>query len=153
MYFYQKKFDVSYVVKYIIFMKTENIITLFNALCEEIEGDWLLVGGALLNVLGISQRVTLDIDLIPMQEATNKEQLHLMDIAVKHNFPPEVINFSAEYFVKKIKNWEKQVILLKKGTKGNIYRPTKKLFKRMKESRGTETDLNDITLFEKRIKE
>jgi hypothetical protein len=72
----------------------------------------LLVSGALLHVLGIHYREILDIDLILMDVVTNKVQLQIMNIAVKNGFPPETINFSAEFFVKKQKNWNKEIGLI-----------------------------------------
>ncbi|MFH0976688.1 MAG: hypothetical protein V1874_12970 [Spirochaetota bacterium] len=37
-------------------MKTKDILKLYNAIVKNISGDWLLIGGALLNVMGISNR-------------------------------------------------------------------------------------------------
>ncbi len=132
-------------------MQHKDIIILYNEITKNLHGDWLLVGGALLHVLGISERVTLDIDLVPLGEITNTDQLKIMKIAEKNNFPPETINFSAEYFVKKQKNWKKELVILFENKKVKIYRPSKKLFRLLKEQRGTETDLMDIEIFEKKI--
>ena len=76
-----------------------------------------------------------------------------MEIAVKNGFPPETINFSAEYFVKKQKNWHKELVLMSENKNTRMYRPSKKLFRILKEQRGTETDLLDIEIFEKNIKD
>jgi len=74
-------------------------------------GDWLMVWGALHHVLLVSDRVTLYIDLVPLSEITNKDQLKIMKIAGDNSFLPETINFSAEYSVKKQKNWRELMIL------------------------------------------
>ncbi|MCU0822041.1 MAG: hypothetical protein MUC95_06145 [Spirochaetes bacterium] len=74
-----------------------------------------------------------------------------MDIAVKNGFPPETINFSAEYFVKKIKNWKKELVLISESPDLKIFRPSTKLFRLLKEKRGTDTDMNDIIIFEENI--
>jgi hypothetical protein len=132
-------------------MKDKDILKLFNEIQKHLKGDWLLVGGALLHVLGIHDRETLDIDLVPINDITNKVQLKIMDIAIKNGFPPETINFSAEYFVKKQKNWNKEIILIFKNKKTRIFRPSKKLFRALKQQRGTETDILDIEIFEKHI--
>lgn len=132
-------------------MQHKDIITLYNEIIKTLRGEWLLVGGALLHVLEINDRVTLDIDLVPLEEITNKDQLQIMKIAEKNNFPPETINFAAEYFVKKQKNWRKELVILFENKNLKLYRPSRKLFRLLKEQRGTETDLMDIEMFEKKI--
>lgn len=129
-------------------MKQNDILCLYNEIRKSLKGDWLLVGGALLHVLGISERETLDIDLVPIGKITNEIQIKIMDIAVKNGFPPETINFSAEYFVKKQKNWKKELVLVSENKNSRIFRPSKKLFRQLKEQRGTETDILDIKIFE-----
>lgn len=133
-------------------MQHHDIIKLYNEILKNLHGEWLLVGGALLHVLEISDRVTLDIDLVPLAEITNNDQLKIMKIAEKNNFPPETINFSAEFFVKKQKNWKKELVILFEDKNVKLYRPSKKLFRLLKEQRGTETDLMDIEMFEQKIK-
>lgn len=132
-------------------MIQKDILKLYYNILESLKGDWLLVGGALLHVLGISDRETLDIDLVPIGKITNEDQLKIMDIAMKNGFPPETINFSAEYFVKKQKGWEKELILISDNKKSRMYRPSKKLFRLLKEQRGTETDLIDIQIYDQKI--
>lgn len=137
--------------KYNTSMRQKEILRLYNEIRKNLKGEWLLVGGALLNVLGISERETLDIDLVPVGKITNEIQIKIMDIAVKNGFPPETINFSAEYFVKKQKNWKKQLVLMSETRNSRFFRPSKKLFRQLKEQRGTETDLRDIEIFESNI--
>ena len=133
---------------YILIVNRDSIPALFEAIARDISGDWVLVGGALLRVLGLTDRVTIDIDLVPIGKVTNRDQLAVMEIAEKNGFPPEAVNFGAEYFVKKQKGWEKELVLLRDTGKARIYRPTKRLFRRLKEGRATETDLADIALYE-----
>jgi len=132
-------------------MQNKDILILYNEIIKNLHGDWLLVGGALLHVLEISDRITLDIDLVPLGEITNKDQLKIMQIAEDNNFPPETINFAAEYFVKKQKNWRNELVILFENKNLKLYRPSKILFRLLKEQRGTETDLLDIEMFEKKI--
>ncbi len=132
-------------------MQNKDIITLYNEIIKTLRGEWLLVGGALLHVLEISDRVTLDIDLVPLGEITNNDQLKIMKIAEDNNFPPETINFAAEFFVKKQKNWRRELVILFENKNLKLYRPSRKLFRQLKEQRGTETDLIDIEMFEKKI--
>jgi len=134
-------------------MLRKDIIALYNELLKNLNGDWILVGGGLLHVLGISDRETIDIDIVPVNEITNRDQLNIMDVAVKNGFPPEVINFSAEFFLKRENNWENELVLIYENDNVRVFRPSRKLFRKMKEQRGTETDLIDIAIFEKNIKE
>jgi len=134
-------------------MNRKDILVLYNDLLNHLNGDWILVGGGLLHFLGISERETIDIDIMPVGEISNSDQLKIMEIAEKNGFPPEVINFSSEYFLKKQKNWKDELVLLQEKNNTRIFRPTKKLFREMKEQRGTETDLSDIELFEKNIQD
>lgn len=132
-------------------MDRKSFIELFDALKRELEGDWIIVGGALLHILGISPRETLDFDIVPVGEITNRLQLLIMKIADDLGYPPETINFGAEYFVKKIDGWENELVLLEDTGTCRIYRPTKKFFRRLKEARGSETDLRDIQLYENNV--
>ena len=132
-------------------MDQPQIRKLLAQIFDTLEGDWILVGGALLHAMGLSNRQTLDIDLVPMNIVTNRDQLKLMDIAIKNGFPPETINFAAEYFVKKQPRWKKEVILLKETKRARIFRPSRKLFKKLKLARSTEIDLADIAIFEKKV--
>ena len=132
-------------------MKHKDILKLYNDILKNLKGDWILVGGALLHVLGVSLNETLDIDLVPLGEVSNRDQMQIMEIAIKNGFPPETINFAAEYYVKKQRNWENELVLLAESGAGRIFRPTKKLFKALKQARGTETDLLDIKNFDNKI--
>lgn len=134
-------------------MDRRDIIILYNDLLEHLKGDWILVGGGLLHVLGISERETIDLDIVPAGDITNSDQLKIMDVAVKNGFPPEVINFSAEFFVKRQKDWNSELVLLFENENVRIFRPNCKLFRRLKEQRGTETDMLDIEVFERNIKD
>lgn len=134
-------------------MNSQEITALINALMDKLEGEWVLVGGSLLHYLGLTDRQTLDIDLVPKSKVDNTMTLAAMEIAVSHHQPPETINFSAEYFLKKQKSWEKQLVVLKKTKKGAFYRPNKKLFRKLKEARGSETDLLDIEVYEAGVKD
>lgn len=120
---------------------------------EKLTGEWIIVGGSLLHVLGISERETIDIDLVPAGEITNSNQLKIMEIAEENGFPPEVINFSAEFFFKKQDGWRDELVLLFENGNVKIYRPTVKLFRLLKEQRGTETDFADIEVFERNIRD
>lgn len=112
-----------------------------------LEGEWILVGGSLLLALDLSKRVTVDIDILPVETSTNQSMLALMKISEELGMPVETINMAAEYFLKKIPDWKKELIVFKKGKNCILYRPSKKLFQALKEGRGTETDMLDIEIY------
>lgn len=52
-----------------------------DAVVENMEGDWVLVGGALMAILIPGTCATLDIDLCPLGELTNERRIELMKLA------------------------------------------------------------------------
>ena len=118
-----------------------------NSVADEISGDWLIIGGSLLAILGAHQRVTADIDICPIEKMNNDLQLELMNLAIKCGLSIEAINPAADFFVKKIPNWKSSIVLLKKGQKGAIYRPSLELYFKLKLARCSESDLEDCLSF------
>lgn len=126
---------------------------LVDELVDKLPGDWVLLGGSLLSYLNISDRQTYDIDLAPKGKISNDITLAAMEIASKKGMPPEAINFSVAYFLKKQRSWESELILIRKTKSSRLFRPTKKLFRKLKEARGTETDIRDIELYESGVED
>jgi hypothetical protein len=62
---------------------------------DVLSGDWLIVGGSVLSILGIETRVTYDIDISPPANATQADTILLMDIAKELGLPVEAINTAA----------------------------------------------------------
>lgn len=114
---------------------------------DELEGDWLVIGGSLLAMINSEYRVTSDIDICPIDEMTNEKRLHLMDIADQLKLPIEAINPAADFFVRQIPHWKSSIVLLKKGKKGQLYRPDIELYFKLKFSRLSESDVEDCILF------
>lgn len=110
---------------------------------EELEGQWLLVGGTLLPAVGIDIRPTMDIDLIGLGPKEKMQNLELMELAEKLGLSVEVINQAAEFFVAKKKPSSSDMIKLITGSKATIYRPTVELYWSLKIHRLTETDSFD----------
>lgn len=133
-------------------MQATQIKDLIEELTKTLRGEWVLIGGALLHYLDLTDRQTLDIDLAPVGRVNNEITLKALAVAEKMGLPPETINFAAEYFLKKQKNWKSELILIKKAKTCSLYRPSKRLFRQLKEARGTETDLLDIKIFEEGLK-
>ncbi len=128
-------------------IKLESYQKFVNSVADEISGDWLIIGGSLLAILGAHQRVTADIDICPIEKMNNDLQLELMNLAIKCGLSIEAINPAADFFVKKIPNWKSSIVLLKKGQKGAIYRPSLELYFKLKLARCSETDLEDCLSF------
>lgn len=110
---------------------------------EELEGQWLLVGGTLLPAVGIDIRPTMDIDLVGLGPKEKMQNLELMTIAEKLGMSIEIINQAAEFFVARKKPSKSDMITLITGPKATIYRPTVELYWSLKIHRLTETDSLD----------
>jgi hypothetical protein len=115
----------------------------FEQADKKMEGEWILLGGTLLPALGIHYRSTVDIDFVKKTPLAQGEQLLLMEISESLGLPVEAINPAAAYFLYKIKDFEKSLLLLFSGTSIKIYRPNLWLFVSLKLSRLSETDLSD----------
>ena len=115
---------------------------------EQLKGEWLLIGGTVLPILGIDLRVTTDIDLIPLNSKfSNSSVLELMKLAEKLDLPIEAINHAGLYFLEKISDYRDCLVILHKGNSATIYRPDVNLFLRLKMARLTESDLQDCLEF------
>lgn len=118
-----------------------------KSVTDELEGDWVLIGGSLLLLLGASTRATTDIDICPIGEMDNEKRLMLMEIAMKANLPIEAINPSADFFLRKISSWKFSVMPLVSGKKGNVFRPSIQLYFKLKLARGSDSDIEDCKAF------
>lgn len=114
---------------------------------EDIENDWVIIGGSLLAIIHASDRSTADIDICPLDEMTNEHRLQLMKIADKSGLPIEAINPSADFFLRQIPNWKSSLILFRFGKKGKIFRPSLELYLKLKLNRGSDTDIEDCICF------
>ena len=106
-----------------------------------LEGEWVLIGGAAAAVWFSPGRTTEDIDLVG-GEGTNAERLRLMEVADAEGLPVEAVNSAADFYVRRIKDWNREVVVLLQGT-ATIYRPTATLFLLLKINRLGEQDLDD----------
>ena len=110
-------------------------------------GEWVLIGGTVLPLLGIQYRSTTDIDFIEITKNKKNQTLQLMRLTEKINLPIESVNQAGEYFLNKIKNFRKHLVLIHKGKNATIYRPDINLFIKLKINRLTESDLLDCLEF------
>ncbi len=110
---------------------------------ERLRGDWVVLGGAVLPLLGVEQRITVDIDIAGPETATNQEALELMRIADELGLAVESINQAAAFFLHRMPNWEKQLRIVKASPNARILRPNVTLFVLLKLERLSESDLLD----------
>ena len=115
---------------------------LLQRLTNELEGDWLLVGGSLVALWLNEHRVTEDIDLVGVP-GTNEQRYALIEFCTNSGLPAELMNSAADYFLRKIPDWTAHTIPFMSGQRGRILRPTTTLFVLLKLTRLSETDLDD----------
>lgn len=128
-------------------MWSEELLEQFVLLAsEELRGDWVLCGASVLPLIGVKTRTTWDIDLLGLDNPTQEQNFKLMEIAESLGIPAECINLSGGYYLNKVPNFKKHLVLLQKG-KSTIYRPDFYLFSCLKTQRFTEVDLLDCQDF------
>lgn len=113
-----------------------------EAMAEHLEGDWLLIGGALVALWLEPRRVTEDMDIIGLT-GTQEERFRLMQFAEGAGLPIEAVNTAADFFVRRIAGWRDEIELFRSGRRARIYRPTPTLFLLLKMGRLSEQDLAD----------
>lgn len=128
----------------------DRIQALLAAAVDRLDGDWLLVGGALVAVWLESRRVTEDVDLIGLG-GTAAERMALMDLAEAEGLPIEAVNSAADFFVHRVPGWREEIRLFQSGARGRIHRPTPTLFVLLKMGRLSEQDLDDCILLLRRV--
>ena len=121
------------------------IDALLQAIADELPGDFLLIGGALVALWLEPDRTTEDLDLIGMRGEPS-ERYALLDFAARSGLPIESFNSAADFFVQRIAGWREQVEVLRVGARGRILRPTHTLFLLLKIGRLSERDLADCLL-------
>ena len=125
-------------------MNLKVLSKLINQVADQIDGDWVVIGGMVLPLLGDEYRVTVDVDLVSTEEKASQERtLQLMQIAQDAGLPIETINSAGGFFLYRIKGWKNDLVLLKKGKRGRIFRPNATLYLILKIGRMSETDLED----------
>lgn len=133
-------------------MWSEELLEQFVLLAsEELKGDWVLCGASVLPLIGINTRTTWDIDMFGLDNPKQTENFKLMNIAESLGIPAECINLSGGYYLSKLPNFRKNLVLLNEG-KSKIFRPNFYLFSCLKLQRFTEVDLLDCQDFYKHEK-
>jgi hypothetical protein len=120
----------------------ERLEELLAALTEHLDGDWLLLGGALVALWLEPRRVTEDIDLVSLA-GLPEQRFQLMAFAAAAGLSVEAVNSAADYFVRRVPGWEHEIEVFRVGPKARIYRPTPTLFLLVKIGRLSDQDLAD----------
>jgi hypothetical protein len=113
-----------------------------EGLSDLLEGRWLLVGGAAVALWLEARRVTEDIDIVSISDAPG-DRLALMEAAERLGLPIEAVNSAADFFVRRIADWEQRIEVLHRGRRATIYRPDATLLILLKLGRLSERDLLD----------
>jgi len=128
----------------------ETLLKFIEKAEQRLQGDWIIIGGAVLPLLGLSHRVTMDIDIAGPTESTQAETLALMEIAEELGLPVEAINQAGAFFLRRIKGWKKMLVPLSSVNseqRATFFRPQATLFILLKLGRFSESDLQDCLVF------
>lgn len=136
-------------------MDTAKIHKVLDRLCQNIGGDWLLVGGALVQIEMDGGRATEDIDLAFMghsSKSVTSLQNELFQFSMQElEIGPESLNLAVSFFLDQIPNWQKECQILVSGSVGNVFRPSLTLFIALKLNRASTIDLQDIRVALKKL--
>jgi predicted nucleotidyltransferase len=119
----------------------KSIDQIVTAIVERLEGDWVLLGGALVALWLDSRRTTEDVDIVGLDKPA--QRLALMNLAHDRNLPIEAVNSAADFFLERIPGWKQEIEIFRQGPRGKIWRPTPTLFLLLKARRLTDQDLSD----------
>lgn len=113
-----------------------------RAVADRLDGDWLLVGGALAAIWIRPGRTTEDVDLVAIP-ASQERRLALFQLADDLGLPVEALNTAADFFVERVPGWRDELETLHSGKRGTVYRPSPTLFLLLKLRRLSAEDLED----------
>lgn len=116
-----------------------------HAIGERLDGRWLLVGGAAIALWLDPRRLTEDVDIVSISP-TGGERLALLELAEALGLPIESVNSAADFFVRRIDGWDRDVELLHQGPRAAVYRPNATLMILTKVRRLSQRDLDDCEL-------
>lgn len=110
---------------------------------ERLKGDWVVIGGCVLPLLGVRYRVTADIDIAGPDGAGMDQVLVLMEIAEEVGLSVAAINQAGAHFLRRVEGWAEHLLPILRGTTATIHVPDATLYLLLKLGRLTETDLLD----------
>ena len=110
---------------------------------DRLTGDWVIIGGCVLHLLGLGKRITFDIDVAGPGESGMDQTILLMEIAEELGLPVESINQAGWFFLRRIEGWAKEIVVIHRGQTATFHVPNATLFLLLKLERLTESDLSD----------
>jgi len=113
-----------------------------DAVCARLDGDWLVIGGAIAALWFEPRRTTEDVDIMGMQGRAS-DRMELFALAEQLELPIEVLNSAADFFVQRVADWRDHVVVFRQGARGRVFRPSATLFLVLKSRRLDERDLAD----------
>ncbi len=126
-------------------MDNEQLKLALERICQNLGGDWLLLGGSLVRTDLDATRGTHDLDIVRVPQNDNtQDQTNLILEMKKVGLSPEQVNSAVLFFLKQFKGWETEVRELLKFKGGRILRPTLTLFAFLKLGRATPIDIEDL---------
>lgn len=111
---------------------------------KRLKGEWVLIGGTVNLLVRAGNRSTIDIDLISLKDDSMKTTIELMKIAEECGLPVETVNQAGAFYLQKIPDFRKRLVLHRKSKTMKLYRPMADLYLELKVSRLTESDVQDI---------
>ncbi|GMV42392.1 MAG: hypothetical protein AMXMBFR64_41080 [Myxococcales bacterium] len=108
---------------------------------DRLHGRWLLVGGAAAALWLTPRRTTEDVDLVGLDDPSQRMQL--LELADAAGLPVEAVNSAADFFVRAVPGWDRDLVVLATGPRATIFRPSATLFLLLKVRRLSEVDLAD----------
>lgn len=113
----------------------------------QLKGDWVIIGGTVLPLVQAEYRSTMDIDMLSVDDPSNESMLALMNLASQLNLPVESINSAGMFFLSRIPDWKKRLVVHAENKKCRILRPNLDLFLELKLARFSESDESDIIAY------
>lgn len=126
-------------------LRRDSIRAFLDALPDHLDGEWILLGGALVALLLDGDRGTEDIDLVPRHDTTGA-RLRLLSAGDALGLGVEAVNSAAAFFLMRLDGWQDDLLLLRQQEDLTIWRPGPRLFVRTKLGRMSERDLADCLL-------
>lgn len=123
-------------------LEKQRIEAIVDAIAERLDGEWLLIGGALVALWLDDRRTTEDVDIIGLR-GLPEERYALLQLADDLGLPIESVNSAADFFVRRIDGWRDELRVLKRGSRSTVHRPTTTLFVLLKQRRLSARDLAD----------
>ncbi len=112
---------------------------------ERLTGDWVVLGGSALTLIGIGDRVTLDIDVASARASGQDDTIVLLEIALALGLPVEAVNQAAAFFLRDIPDWRADLTAIHKGPSATVHVPGPTLYVLTKIGRLSSSDLADCT--------